>query len=212
MLYLTGAGSTHKACQIAAASGGRLGYMVTPRAGLRLSYVLHYPCWAADTGCYSQGESFELAKYLDWLARMSLAQATCLFATAPDVLADAPATWERSRMVLPMLREMGYKAALVAQDGIENLRIEWENFDVLFMGGTTEYKLSETAYEIAKEAKRQGKWIHMGRVNSRRRLIAAAVSGYDSADGTHIAFGPDRRLPEALRWLQELEVQQWFIL
>jgi hypothetical protein len=43
----------------------------------------------------------------------------------------------------------------------------------------------------------------MGRVNSRRRLAYAATIGCDSVDGTHLAYGPDRRLPELIGWLTE---------
>jgi hypothetical protein len=214
MLYLTGAGSAYKTRKAVSACANKLGYMLTPRAGYRLKVVSEYPFWAADNGCYSQGPSFDLVAYLRWLERMAPARQTCLFATAPDVVADALSTWARSKDVLPVLRDMGYKAALVAQDGIEDTDIQWDTFDALFMGGTTEYKLSETAYEVALTAKHKGKWLHMGRVNSRRRLLAAAASGYDSADGTHLMFGPDKRLPELVRWLRELERQPFlpFIL
>ncbi len=205
MLYLSGAAQLISVRAAIPQTGGGLGYILTPAAGVRVQLVGEYPFWAADNGCYSQGNAFNLAAYLEWLRKMSPALATCLFAVAPDVVGDAVATWRRSEPVLPVLREMGYKAALVAQDGIEDTNIQWGTFDCLFMGGTTEYKLSGIAYEVAAEAKRRGKWLHMGRVNSRRRLRAAAVSGYDSADGTHIAFGPDKRLPQLIAWLRELQ-------
>lgn len=41
----------------------------------------------------------------------------------------------------------------------------------------------------------------MGRVNSLRRLRHAAAIGCDSADGTYLAFGPDRNLPRLLDWI-----------
>jgi hypothetical protein len=78
---------------------------------------------------------------------------------------------------------------------------------VLFVGGTTSWKLSEVAYGLVQEAKRRGKFVHMGRCNSRQRLIAAAVGGYDSADGTYVAFGPDKNLPKLMGWLEELRRQ-----
>jgi hypothetical protein len=212
LLYLTGAGSAHKTRAAVASAGGRLGYIITPRAGYRMNTIADYPFWAADNGCYSQGEAFQLSVYLAWLGKLQPLAHKCLFAVAPDVLGNAMATWERSAPVLPTLRRLGYKAALVAQDGIEDLCLDWEAFDVLFMGGTTKYKLSETAYAVIREAKLMGKWCHMGRVNSRRRLVAAAVSGYDSADGTHIAFGPDKRLPQLLRWFAELQQQGRFVV
>ncbi|MGN6561771.1 MAG: hypothetical protein ACTHMU_03845 [Thermomicrobiales bacterium] len=169
----------------------------------RLAY---YEMYAADNGCYAAGDCFDLDAYLSWLATLPHRD-RCLFAVAPDVVGDAAATWSRSALVLPVLRDLGYRAALVAQDGFDASAVDWSAFDCLFVGGTDTYKLSEAAYGAVHEAKQRGKWCHMGRVNSLRRLRAAAISGYDSADGTFIKFGPDRRLPELLGWLDTLRRQ-----
>jgi hypothetical protein len=40
------------------------------------------------------------------------------------------------------------------------------------------------------------------RVNSLRRLRYAAAIGCHSADGTHLAYAPDRNLPTLLGWLR----------
>ena len=160
--------------------------------------------WAADNGCFSQGDSFNLDLYLGWLWRMRPMRGSCLFATAPDVVGNAIATWDRSRAVLPEIRRMGYPAALVAQDGFEDMKPAWDSFDTLFVGGTTAWKLSETAVEIVGQARQEGKTIHMGRVNSRRRLKIAQIIGCDSVDGTFVAFGPDKNAALLSGWLDEL--------
>lgn len=187
------------------------GIMLTPAGGVRLPATEALSCWGADTGCFNQGASFQLDRYLTWLERMAPAQSRCLFATAPDVVGDAAATWERSRDVLPVLRRMGYRAALVAQDGIEATCVDWSSFDVLFVGGTTGWKLT-LGYEIAAEARRRSKWTHQGRVNSRIRLRAARAAGFDSADGTHSSFGPDKRVPQMVRWMGEIRRQPGLLL
>lgn len=184
-----------------------IGVMMTPKSGMRLERTLDYPLWAADNGCFAQGESFNLVRYLCWLQSMSPACHTCLFATAPDVMGDAEATWRRSRGVLPVLRALGYKAALVAQDGIEETGVEWSALDCLFIGGSTKWKLSEAAFDVIREARMCGKHVHVGRVNSRKRLRVFAAAGCDSADGTMLAFGPDKRLRQLLRWSVEIEAQ-----
>jgi hypothetical protein len=168
--------------------------------------------WAADNGCFSQPAKFRLDEYLAWLAARQAHRDTCLLAAAPDVVGDAKATLQRSRYVLPVLRAMGFKAALVGQDGLEDLMVPWDTFDVLFIGGSTKWKLSEAAYSLVAEANRRGKWTHQGRCNSWRRLRAAAISGYDSADGTFLAFGPDTNLPKVERWLVELKQQNMMAL
>jgi hypothetical protein len=57
------------------------------------------------------------------------------------------------------------------------------------------------------EARGRGKWVHMGRVNSLRRLRYAAAIGCDSADGTYLAFGPDTNLPAVRGWLRDVNGQ-----
>ena len=207
MIYLTGAAMMQRTRDAISSAGGRLGYLATPTHGRRLGLINEYPWWAADNGCFAQGERFDLAAYYAWLDHHAPAQGHCLFAVAPDVLGDPVATLARSLPVLPELRRRGYRAALVAQDGLERLPVPWDAFDVLFMGGSTAYKLSEPAYALMRDAKARGKWCHMGRVNSWVRLRAAVVSGYDSADGTMVAFGPDKRLAQLLGWLDTLRQQ-----
>lgn len=180
-----------------------LGLMVTPMMGNNPD--LTRIRWAADTGCFNQPEKHSDERYLDWLDRRP--RETNVFATAPDVVGDAVATWEKSRPMLWRIRELGYNAALVAQDGIEDMRIEWDRFDALFMGGSLEWKLGPVCYEVGLEAKRRGKHLHWGRVNSLRRLFIARKAHADSADGTYITYGPDVLLPRVLRWLTAVNAQ-----
>ncbi len=163
--------------------------------------------WAADTGMFAAPEKFDPDRYLAWLDARRHAADRCLFATAPDVVGDAVATLEIAAPFLPRIRALGFKAALVAQDGLEALPVPWDAFDVLFVGGTTAWKLSEAAYALVAEANRRGKWTHQGRCNSWRRLRAAQAAGYDSADGTYLAFGPDTNTPKLQRWLDRIAAQ-----
>jgi hypothetical protein len=150
--------------------------------------------WAADNGRFTQPQNYSDAKYLAWLDRMP--REGCLFATAPDVVGDAAATLTMSAPMFAPICALGYKVALVAQDGLESMPVPWDEFDCLFVGGTTEWKLSEAAFALAAEAKRRGKWTHMGRVNSWQRFRAASAAGFDSADGTVLRFDPARPVAE----------------
>lgn len=147
--------------------------------------------WAADNGRYSAPENYSDAKFLAWLAAMPVE--SCLFATAPDVVGDAAATLALSGPMFAPIRMLGYPVALVAQDGLEDLAVPWDDFDVLFIGGSTAWKLGPAAADIAGEARRRGKWVHMGRVNSLRRMRYAESIGCDSADGTVLKHDPLRR-------------------
>lgn len=178
------------------------GFISTPDIGNRIAPGV---VWAADNGRFNSPEHYSDERYLRWLSRQPKDQA--LFATAPDVVADHAATVEMSRPMLPRIRDAGYPAAFCAQDGATVDAIPWEEFDALFIGGSTDWKLSQAAAELIAEGKRRGKWCHVGRVNSYRRLRLAAVLGADSVDGTFLRFGPDVNIPRLLGWLEELNAQ-----
>lgn len=162
--------------------------MVTPRMGQRPP--AGQP-WAADNGRFSAPQNYTDEKYLEWLGRMPVE--SCLFATAPDVVADAAATLTLAVPMFAPIRALGYPVAFVAQDGQESLPVPWDGFDALFIGGTTGWKLGPGAAALAREAKERGKWVHMGRVNSLRRMQYAESIGCDSADGTVLKHDPQRR-------------------
>lgn len=207
VIYLSGAWSAWADAQSA---GYQIGPIITPDIGGAEKYLTHGTArpWAADNACFARGNQFDLAAYLAWLESLPVSRKQeCLFATAPDVVGDWRATWERSRDVLPLLRELGFKAALVLQDGAESdSDIQWDACDVVFIGGSTGWKESAHVERLCKEAKRRGKWVHMGRVNSFRRVRIAADFGCDSVDGTFLKFGPSTNLPKLLRWLDGVRV------
>lgn len=180
----------------AAMTAGIIRCILTPAQGNRLPDGARF---CADNGCFGAGFPGE-DEWLAWLA--SLPADRCDFAVAPDVVADAAATLTRSAPWLSRIRELGIPAAFVAQDGLEELPIPWDDFDVLFIGGSTEWKLGHHAALIAAQAHQHGKPVHMGRVNSERRLRYASAIGCESADGTFLAFGPERNLPQLLTWLR----------
>jgi hypothetical protein len=175
---------------------GLLGCMTTPVQG---NVVPEGAFWGADNGAFGNGYPGDEG-WLDWLASRPWPKERCLFATAPDVVGDAWATLSRSLPFLPMIRGMGYPAGFVSQDGIEDTGVPWDEFDTLFIGGTDEHKLGPVAAELVNVARSHGKWVHMGRVNSRKRWQYAESLGCDSVDGTFLAFGPDVNLDELLSW------------
>lgn len=161
--------------------------------------------WAADNDCF---EGLDREAYIAMLKKIAVFHSwwRCKFVTAPDVVGDAQATLMRFRLWRPTLKYYGLPIALVAQDGIENLPIPWEQFEALFIGGkanpdnpSKEWKLSETVAHLVREAKWRGKWVHMGRVTSRQRVAYAASIGCDSVDASAHARFTERTLPLALQ-------------
>lgn len=181
-----------------------IGFMLTPNMGNKPD--LTSTVWGADTGCYSPSgdKGFDLDRYVAFLRINGKYRITNLFATAPDVVGSATETWERSRTVLPIIRELGYHASLVAQCGIHVEEIVWDAFDVLFIGGCTPFKLSIETARLCERARSLGKRVHMGRVNSLRRMYIAAAMGCHSVDGTYVKFGPSVNIPKLLQWMSKI--------
>lgn len=191
MIYLATASGAGAREAIAA---GQLGQMVTPDAGNR---IVPGARWALDNGCFADSWTPER-----WSATLDkhMGADGCLFAVVPDVVADAAGTddlWARWWSA-PMRR--GYHAAYVAQDGCRRIPM---GARALFVGGSTDWKLSRHARRAVAEAHRRGMWVHMGRVNSRRRMRYARSLGCHSVDGTYLAYGPDENLPKLLAWAGE---------
>lgn len=195
MIYLSGCWSAWVESQ---SRGYPLGVLVTPDTGVPTT-IRGRP-WAADNACFNRGEKFDRWRWLTWLTGLS--NQGCLFAACPDVVGDWKATWDRACPEFDVVRMLGFRAAVVAQDGMESATVAWDRFDALFIGGSTAWKESAHAARLCKTAREQGKWVHMGRVNSMRRLRIAEEFGCDSVDGTFLAFGPKTNLPRLLNWLR----------
>lgn len=169
---------------------------------------LHGRAWAADNGCFKNPDAYRVDKYLAWLDTfLDDDRSRCLFAVAPDRVGDPLATLRASLPVLPRIRDAGWPVAYVGQDGAQADTIPWDAFDCWFVGGSTEWKLSEASWALVAEAKARDKWVHVGRVNSLRRLRTCAMHGVNSVDGTYIAFGPDINTARLLGWFDTMERQ-----
>lgn len=171
---------------------GLLGQMVTPNSGNRLEPGVD---WALDNGCFSAQW-----RHADWVSTLEryADEPRCLFAVVPDEVGDAKRTDELWGEHVDTVREYGYRPAYVTQNGCTRIP---DDADAVFAGGDDAWKLGDENAALIADAKRRGLWAHMGRVNSLRRLRFAAFHGYDSVDGTFLAFGPDVNLPRLLRYL-----------
>lgn len=159
--------------------------------------------WCADNACFAQG--FDPTRWWVWLQSHLPDVGRCWFATAPDVVGDAVATLELSAPWLPRIRELGYPAAFVAQDGVTDTVVPWQEFDCLFLGGTDTFKLGAECRVIAGQARAHGKRLHMGRVNSLKRWRYAEALGCHSCDGTFLTYAPDINLAYVLSWIDDLK-------
>jgi hypothetical protein len=138
--------------------------------------------WAADNDGFT---GVDYGAYDRMLDRIAGAPGRCVFVTVPDVVADAEATAREWVRWSSAPRRRGLPIAFVAQDGCERGLVPMAyEFDALFIGGSTEWKLGPECERLVGACRRAGKWIHMGRVNSAARIRYAASIGCDSVDGT----------------------------
>ena len=184
MIYLTGAFRRDQAPELVKMG---IGVMLQPKSHYeRHVERLGFPCWAADNGCFAQGEQFSAPKFYTWLDRVP--RSRLLFVVAPDVYGDHAATRRRSAAYLWHLGCLGFPRAFVAQNGATWSNVPWKDFEWLFLGGSDIWKLGREARDLVREARNRNRRVHMGRVNSAKRLQYAATIGCHSADGTYLAF------------------------
>jgi hypothetical protein len=152
--------------------------------------------WAADNDAYLAWDEKAFVKMLHTIVGIP----GCLFVAAPDVVGDAAQTLERFYRWLPAIRATGQPVGFVAQDGLDDYPPPWDELDALFVGGTTGFKMGASAASAVREARARGKWVHMGRVNTRVRIRYARSLGCDSLDGTSFSMYRRTTLPWALTW------------
>ena len=185
-------GNTTRSLQVIGDDRRHYGWLLTRKRTMTRAGIHGLP-YGVDNQCYTG--RFEPAAYTRILKRIARTHGTerALFAAAPDVVGNARATLQLARTWLPLLRRLGFPAALVAQDGLEALAVPWHSLDALFIGGTTAWKLSPAAGNLMAEARDRGKHIHVGRVNSFTR-VDGLPGRPDSIDGTHFRFRPNKYL------------------
>lgn len=178
------------------ADSQNLGCLLTPRSRNSFESMCGLP-WAADNDAFN---GFEEARFLTMLERIR--GTNPIFVTSPDVVSDSRATMELFFYWEPIIHAHSLPVALVLQEGQESLDMPWSRLEAIFVGGSTEYKLGPEVRWLVREAKWRKKWVHMGRVNSYRRLQYARAIGCDSIDGSGYSRFPETYLPGVLKFLR----------
>lgn len=199
-MMLLVSGSTRSVQKLASRWPNHLGHLLTPsnRNGME-SLLSTGLWWAADNGCY---QGLDVARFRRMLSRITGCP-RLLWVVCPDRVADARETLKMFDHWHTEVARVG-PVAFVAQDGQEDLELPWDDFACLFVGGSTDWKLSKAAQDVAAEAKGRGKWVHLGRVNSRRRLRYAWAMQADSTDGSSASMFGDKYIHKYLRWQAEM--------
>lgn len=193
MLLVSGATKT-----VATIHDEHLGVLLRPGNGNRATDKQ----WAIDNGAFSGFEEDQFIRLLDQCADRS---SECMWVAAPDVVGDSAETLSRFLTWEPILRERKFRVALVSQDGMRTDDVPWGKLDCLFIGGTDAHKLGPEAVTLVREAKRLGKLVHVGRVNSLKRIRRCMRMGVDSIDGTSFSMFSNMYIGKALKFMAKLE-------
>lgn len=172
-------------------------------------YALAGVPWALENGCFKGFDRARWLRMLDEAERIMWETdgSRPIFVTLPDIVGDAQRTVELFDAF--KLRTNEFPRALVLQNGIERVRIPWDDLDAVFIGGDDAFKFSPQAVAAAKTAKMLGKWVHVGRVNTAAR-VENWMDLADSLDGSGVSRY-DHMLEDVLAKIRGVHPQQSLI-
>ncbi len=145
-----------------------------------MPYAIDNGAWTA----FQQGVKFNerlfmkaidlLGEHADWIV-------------LPDIVAEGLKSLDYSLTWLERLRGIPTQLLIAVQDGmkVEDVRSILNPTLGIFIGGTTEWK-EQTAVQWGSVARRRNCYLHVGRVNSARRIAICAAAGADSFDGSSV--------------------------
>lgn len=139
--------------------------------------------YALDNGAWAyhqRGEPFDEQRFRDLVGKFGAGADWCVL---PDIVAGGVESLRLSLSWMTWVLERTPRALIAVQDGMEIHHVEHLIGDRIgiFVGGSTEWKL-ETLPMWGSLATRC--WVHVGRVNSVRRIRMCQQAGATSFDGT----------------------------
>jgi hypothetical protein len=162
--------------------------------------------WACDNSAFSKPEDLKFWNLaIDAWSHMTYNPPE--WVAVPDVVGDHTATlrlfydWVMQWSV--ELGRLPFPLAFVLQDGCREEDVPWAFISAVFVGGSDQFKLQQSG-PLVRAAKERGKLVHVGRVNSLKRLKFAHSLGADSVDGTCFSMFPDKKIEWAIRYIQTL--------
>jgi hypothetical protein len=198
-------GATSTVRQLARHYPDHLGVLHTPQAGNRLC-SLPLP-WACDNSAFSNPDVDKFWRLCinSWAMNRHHPP---LWVAVPDVVGDHRATlasfgWWRAYW-LEEIGRIPFPLAFVLQNGCHVDEVPWDDIAAVFVGGDNDFKLRQSA-PLIDAAKERCKLVHIGRVNTHRRLRYAYDLGADTVDGTNYSMFSETHLPGALAFVRGLD-------
>lgn len=176
---------------------GSIGHLYSP-GGQRGPYP--FIPYALDNGAYGvhlNGGEWEPTAWealLDWAHVQSYAPQWVL---VPDVVGSRCGTLKAWVNFYPTAKRYGWPIAFAVQDGMSKSDAP-KQADIIFVGGSTQWKWATLPVWCAHFPR-----VHVGRVNTFRRLVQCERAGAESADGTGFTRGGPERLDDLVRFMEE---------
>ena len=144
-----------------------------------------YACDNGVYGAFQKGKVWDDQMHHAFLGMLNKIPADNppLWVLLPDAVADWPRTVELAAMYLPLVRQRRLPVAIALQDGCNFEEVMGFAPDWVFVAGSTEWK-EANILTACRFFHARGIKVHVGRVNTRRRLMLCQSAGADSADGT----------------------------
>lgn len=131
-------------------------------------------------GAWKNGKPFPADLFVDLCNAAAAHNVAPRWVVCPDVVGDWPATVASWREWAPRLRDTyGWPLALAVQDGADEDEALSLNPDLLFVGGSTEWKWRTFRRWCALHPR-----VHVGRVNRVEWALDCRDAGVESIDGT----------------------------
>ena len=158
----------------------KLGWLFGPSA-VDKTKIRDWLPFALDNDAFTawvKNKPWDQSAWESMIAKIKMSGKTPLWAIVPDVVSDKHATIENWDKYKGTISKHKWPLAFAVQDGMDERDVP-ADADVVFVGGTTEWKW-KTVDQWAKSFRR----VHVGRVNSLEKIMFCESLGIESVDGT----------------------------
>jgi len=141
--------------------------------------------YGIDNGAFSAWNTGKPWREAPWLRLLRDHGAGAEWAVLPDIVNGGAESLALSLRYLQQVRDMTRRHLIAVQDGMtaDDIRPHVGEHVGIFVGGSTEFK-EGTLPMWGRLAAEMGCYLHVGRVNTQRRIKLCAMAGADSFDGT----------------------------
>ena len=206
-IYVSGGTTTVRHLSTTRLGQEHLGHLLTPQMGNDIGSLIRSGLpWACDNSAFSNPDDTKFWNMAidawDWMRHcppdwVAVPDSVCNHSETLRLFHDWVAMWNYELDTIP------FPLAFVLQNGADIDSVPWDQIAAVFVGGDDDFKLNK-CHDLVAYAKAIGKLVHVGRVNSLKRIKYAVDIGADSIDGSGFSMFPDRKIPRAIKEIGRL--------